>query len=329
MKEYGSPVISVIMSVFSEPISWLRESINSILLQTFSDFEFIIVNDNPARIENDLLLEEYKQKDKRILVIRNEKNIGLTRSLNVGLKIAKGIYIARMDADDVALPERFEKQVYYMDTHLDVIVLGTNIKYIGDVPFMTLSDWIKQEDRAIKAQMLFNSGFAHSTVMIRKSVLSEKNIYYDVEYKQSQDYRLWEVLYDLGKFANLPDKLLLYRLSNLQISKKANAKQVNYGRMISRRLISKWICKIEGCSYTMYTSKSEVWKLKRDIKSKIRSIDSIFYEAFIRTLYFSQDNSRILFFFRSLVNGDFFFFSFLNKLRYLFILLHLKKTVIW
>ena len=99
------------MSIYSEEEEWIRESIDSILNQTFSDFEFIIINDNPNRDKNNSLLTEYTRIDNRIIIITNEENIGLTKSLNKGLEIARGKYIARMDADDISLPTRFEKQV--------------------------------------------------------------------------------------------------------------------------------------------------------------------------------------------------------------------------
>ncbi|MFJ1380822.1 glycosyltransferase family 2 protein [Capnocytophaga canimorsus] len=102
--------ISIIMAIYNEKIEWMRQSIDSILNQTFSDFEFIIINDNPQMRDNQLLTSEYVKKDKRIKKIHNEQ---LTKSLNKGLKIAEGQYIARLNADDIALPKRFEKQVYF------------------------------------------------------------------------------------------------------------------------------------------------------------------------------------------------------------------------
>ena len=108
------PKLSVVMSVYNEPTEWITQSIDSILNQTFRDFEFIIINDNPEREENESLLNSYSQKDKRIVVIKNEQNLGLTKSLNIGINEAKGDYIVRMDADDYSFPERFEKQVQFM-----------------------------------------------------------------------------------------------------------------------------------------------------------------------------------------------------------------------
>lgn len=119
------PKISVIMSIYKEPVEWVRQSIDSILAQTFSDFEFIIVNDRPDRIENTELLNEYKLKDCRIVVLANETNIGLTKSLNRALDIATGVYIARMDADDISLSHRFQTQVDYLDMHPEICGCGS------------------------------------------------------------------------------------------------------------------------------------------------------------------------------------------------------------
>ena len=111
------PIISVIMSVYNEPLDWVQESIDSILQQTFGNFEFIIINDNPNNKELFDFLITNKIKDNRIIIINNDENIGLTKSLNKGLERAKGEYIARMDADDISLPERLEKQINFLNTN--------------------------------------------------------------------------------------------------------------------------------------------------------------------------------------------------------------------
>lgn len=105
-----SPLVSVVMAIYNEPVEWMRQAIDSILYQSFKDFEFIIINDNPIRVENKEILDEYSAKDSRVIVVLNEENIGLTKSLNKGLAIASGEYIARMDADDIAMPERLRMQ---------------------------------------------------------------------------------------------------------------------------------------------------------------------------------------------------------------------------
>ncbi len=123
-----NPKVSVIMSVYNGD-KYLREAIESILNQTFTDFEFIIVNDGST--DNSLeIIESYD--DERIKTINNKKNIGLTKSLNKALKFAKGKYIARQDADDVSLPNRFEKQVEYLDSHPEVALVGTSVYLIDE-----------------------------------------------------------------------------------------------------------------------------------------------------------------------------------------------------
>ena len=126
------PIVSVIMSIYKEPLEWLHESIDSILYQTFKDFEFIIICDNPEYKEGIELLNEYRKKDDRIIIINNVKNIGLTKSLNKGLAVAKGKYIARMDADDIAMPNRFEHQITYLDKNTDLVAIGSSVSIIDE-----------------------------------------------------------------------------------------------------------------------------------------------------------------------------------------------------
>ena len=120
--------ISVVMPIYNTPVSFLKEAVESILNQTFSDFEFIIIDDGSANE-----VKEYLEglTDPRIRIIRNEKNLGITKSLNIGFHAAKGKYIARMDSDDVSLSERFEKQFMFMETHPDVIMCGTDVEEFG------------------------------------------------------------------------------------------------------------------------------------------------------------------------------------------------------
>ena len=121
-------LISVIMSNYNTPEEYLREAIESILNQTYKNFEFIIIDD--CSTDNSLeIIKSYN--DERIVLIENEENIGLTKSINKGLAVAKGEYIARMDADDVSLPQRFEKQINYMNDHTELIVCGSSMELIG------------------------------------------------------------------------------------------------------------------------------------------------------------------------------------------------------
>ena len=123
-----NPKVAVLMSVYNGE-KYLREAINSILSQTFNDFEFLIINDGSTDGTADIL-KSYT--DSRIKIINNEKNIGLTKSLNKGLKIAKGEYIARQDADDISMPERLKEEVAFLEIHKDYAVVGTFVKILNE-----------------------------------------------------------------------------------------------------------------------------------------------------------------------------------------------------
>lgn len=227
------PLVSVLMSVYKEPIEWLRLSIESILNQTYKNIEFIIINDNPNSEEHQKILDKYKKIDNRVKITRNECNIGLTKSLNIGLKQCKGKYIARMDADDISMPNRITKQVLFMESNPEVIVCGTKIKLIGTKRWFFYYDSLFSKDIDIKGQMTINTGFAHPSVIIRKQVLDDNNITYDENFLSAQDYKLWYDLRNLGKFANLKDKLLKYRISDVQVSSLKNGDQFSKRLMIS------------------------------------------------------------------------------------------------
>lgn len=214
-------LVSVIMSVYNTEELWLRQSLESILSQTLKDFEFIIIldcpTDNSAEIVN-----EYARKDHRIHVLVNESNLGLTKSLNRGLDVAQGKYIARMDADDVAFRHRLEKQYQYMENHPEVVVLGTQIctsldpKHAMDK--FPLCDWTPDQ-QVLKIRMLFrNAGVPHPTAMIRHDILLQHKIKYDERIKKSQDYKLWIDLMPFGSIHVLNEMLLMYRVHEGQIS---------------------------------------------------------------------------------------------------------------
>lgn len=229
-----NPKVSVIMSVYKEPVEWLHQSIDSILCQTFKDFEFIIISDNPSYTEGNDLLREYSDNDKRIIVIFNDYNIGLTRSLNKGLAIAKGEYIARMDADDISIKSRLEKQYSFLQRNNDVFMCGgaadiinENENVVGEIPVLT-------SDKEIKSLLLLQSPFIHPTVMWRNC----KEVFYDEKFRYAQDYKLWVTLSDL-KFGNISDKILRYRITKQQITSSHRDEQVEFSKIILAESLKK------------------------------------------------------------------------------------------
>lgn len=234
--------ISVIMSIYKEPESWIRLSIDSILGQTVSDFEFIIINDNPARAENDLLLQEYQQKDPRIRVIRNTENLGLTKSLNLGLQAARGKYIARMDADDFAFPERFAVQLQYMQEHPDCIACS-GLAYLWDGSNIIGKMYRPVDYPEILYYSFSSSPFVHPLLMMRREFLANYGIRYNEDFRYAQDYKLAVDMLKVGKIGNIDRYLLKYRISTQQISSKFGHVQTDLTTRIRRELIDRYYAK--------------------------------------------------------------------------------------
>ncbi|MEN6414182.1 MAG: glycosyltransferase family 2 protein [Veillonellales bacterium] len=216
---YLPPKVSVIMPVYNAQ-DYLREAIDSILSQTFIDFEFIIIDDGST--DNSLpIIKSYA--DPRIRLIRNETNLKLITSLNKGMNLAHGKYIARMDADDISLPDRLAKQVDFMDQHPDIAVCGTWVELFGKPCEQT--SWHFTDNPAIaKCILLFGCCLAHPSAMIRRTVL-ESGFCYSYSYPHAEDYGLWVQIARNHNIASIPQVLFKYRLSDSQKSAK-EAQQV-------------------------------------------------------------------------------------------------------
>lgn len=209
------------MSVYNGA-KFLAEAIDSILAQTFTDFEFIIIND--ASSDDSLhIINSYK--DARIVLIQNNKNIGLTKSLNIGIAKAKGKYIARMDADDISLPKRLEKQFDFMEVHLEFAFCGSRAKTISDVGKEISFFKPPTDSSKILALLLFKNCFFHSSLIIRTEKLLQVSGYNEA-YKYAQDYKLYLELFKNKCYGtNLKEQLLVYRVLNSNISHKNRDKQ--------------------------------------------------------------------------------------------------------
>lgn len=319
-----TPRVSVVMSVYKEPVDWLRQSVDSILNQTFTDFEFIIICDNPGYKIGIAALKEYALRDSRIKLVFNESNIGLTKSLNKGLIQATGEYIARMDADDISMPTRFENQVTFLDAHKDCIVCGTRVKYIGNVKWWRRpnADWIKINDVENKGRLIIGSPFAHPTIMMRR--LSPIQ-HYDENIRRSQDYDLWIRLSGKGQFYNLPQSLLFYRVSPTQISA---ASHNHFSQEIRRKYIRSIFAKYQIENLSEDYDLSPAFLLdKLDLIKNNKYLKKIEKKNLIQLVYFSQDNNRFEVFLKSVRSGDLFGFPFLDVVRYIMIVLGVRDTI--
>ena len=264
----AAPLISVVLPVFNAQL-YVGEAVRSILAQTFVDFELIIINDRST--DGTLpVLQSFLLEDKRVLLISRE-NRGLVATLNEGIGISRGIWIARMDADDIAAPTRFERQLEWLGkTGADICV--TWVKFFGASRTRVLRH--PQSDGAIKAELLFGAPFAHPTVMMKASLA--RQLLYDSAWEKCEDYDLWERAARGGwQMTNVPEVLLHYRHHESQISYTFPIYQMDLAQKIRRRyweyfLISNGIANRQGAN--------EILKLREIIPTAVDmdQVDSLF-----------------------------------------------------
>jgi cellulose synthase/poly-beta-1,6-N-acetylglucosamine synthase-like glycosyltransferase len=216
----AKPIVSIVMSVFNGE-RFLREAVESILNQTFHDFEFIIIDDGSTDSSGSIL-NAYQRSDCRVRAYHQE-NKGLIESLNRGCGIAQGKYIARMDADDMAVTERLARQIDFMKTHPEVAVLGTAVEFIDDDGKALRIASFPLSHREIQQIALDRAFLWHPSVLMRKSAWSRVGGYRNVAH--AEDYDLWLRIADHFELANLPQVLLKYRLHATQVSVTSCRKQ--------------------------------------------------------------------------------------------------------
>lgn len=212
------PIISVVMSVYNAE-SHLRSAVKSIIDQTFADFEFIIIEDGSTD-NSKTILQELANEDKRIKIIfkeYNEGTEGFIKNLNTGLQLAKGKYIARMDADDLSLPERFEKQLRFLEENQDVFMVGSNLELIDENNHPLRIMTAPENDAEIRSQMLKKITMYHPVIMFR----NEEKLFYRGKMRYCEDYDLYlRIMTGALKMANINQVLLQYRVLENSMSRK-------------------------------------------------------------------------------------------------------------
>lgn len=198
----NQPLVSIVISVFNSA-DYLREAMDSILTQTYPNMEILCFDDGST---DDTLSILKAYEDDRLKIISDGENKGLAARLNEGIELAQGVYIARMDADDIALPTRIEKQVSFLENQTDVVACGTGF----DVFPKHKRVLMPASHEGIVARQLFSPGMAHPTVMLRRQFLMDKDLRYP-SVKCAQDYALWVLMARYGKMANLNEVLFKYR----------------------------------------------------------------------------------------------------------------------
>lgn len=226
------------MPVFNQEVRYLRLAIESILNQSYSDFELIIINDGSGDSVASILTE-YSRKDKRIRLLRNHKNSGITISLNRGISHAQGEFIARMDSDDISFKNRFEKQVQFLDEHPDFMLVGTNATTIDENGNETGSLIFPQLYISIYHSILLRNPMLHPTWLLRRSLFDEVGSY-EKDASRVEDYEFLLRIVPHYKVANLPERLLYYRFNHSGISFKKNKLQEKQALLIRIKALRKY-----------------------------------------------------------------------------------------
>jgi len=230
-KSSHKPTVSILMPVYNGD-RYLRAAVDSILAQTMTDFELIVIDDASSD-GSQTILNSYA--DPRLRVIRHSRNKGIVEALNNGLSQVRGRYIARMDADDISYPCRLEKQVAFLEKHPEIGVVGSWIQGFGDVRRQYIHRY-PVSDKEIQASLLFESPFAHPSVMIRRAIMENLERPYSSEFPYVEDWELWSRLSKSGGGANIPTPLIQYRIHAKSSSQRFTEIQGDSKRRLLQRI---------------------------------------------------------------------------------------------
>lgn len=261
--------ISVIMSVFNGE-RYLRESVRSILDQSFKNFEFIIVNDGSIDKSGEIL-SDLAAGDSRIKIITNVTNIGLTKSLNKAINIAGGEYIARQDSDDISLLQRLEKQVVFLEGHPEIKILGTCGYAVNNDRKILRKENLPLSSKKIKKSVIKRNPFIHTSVMIKKEII-DKIGGYNEDFKVIQDYELWFRILRIAEGKNLPLFLVEKRYQPEMVSFKKNKEQIKQEILLKKEMIKRGDYS-RLCYFYVFKSYFSLWCpffLKRFINKYLR-----------------------------------------------------------
>lgn len=223
------PLLTVLMPVYNGEV-FLREAIDSVLSQTYSNFVFLIINDGSTDQTESIVLS---YDDDRIRYVKNEENLKLIKTLNKGLSLVETKYVARMDADDICEPMRFERQIEYMEANPQVGLLGTWCRTIGDKMPSVIRYEASHEQICFK--QLYQIQIVHPSCIMRTSVLKSMDVWYDNDFLHAEDYELFTRMSHLTRLANIPEVLHLYRKHENAVSVLHNKEQEENSYKVIRR----------------------------------------------------------------------------------------------
>ncbi len=238
--------VSVLLPVYNAE-KYLQQALDSLYSQTLTDFEIIAVDD--ASTDGSLAILN-RNTDPRLKVLHNLKNSRISNSLNRAISSASGKYLARMDADDLSRPERFAKQVQFLDEHPEVDVVGSWYRLFGAVISHVMENPIRDED--IKAGLLFNSALGHPTVMMRASSISGLPLVYDSEFDRAEDFELWTRAASILNYSNIPEVLLDYRIHKSQTGSLSGVLQREIANRVRLRYLQKLGVSLSPASFEVH-----------------------------------------------------------------------------
>lgn len=233
------PSVSILMPVYNNE-AYLSGTLDSLLAQTFRDFELIIIDDASTDGSGEII-NDYSQRDKRIQVITNEQNVRVAGSLNRGLKLCRGELIARADGDDLYFPDRLEKQVKYMQANPEIGVAASSIQEIDEHNRVIRTVEEPTQDEDLRFLLNFGCIYIHPAVIMRKSLVDTVGGYDEVEFQHAcQDYDLWARLSEHTQFGNVGEVLMQYRIHPESVCKTRGQEGMNLYCEVARRLLTKY-----------------------------------------------------------------------------------------
>ena len=244
-----APIVSVILPTYNWKDEWIRKSIESVLNQTYKDFELIIIND--ASINDvEKIIKEYEEKDERVVYVKNEKNLKLTKTLNKWIDLAKGKYIARQDDDDIwADKEKLKMEVEFLEAHEDYWLVWTNCIIMDQDENELYSFNRPSTDKEIRDNMMTWNWIVHSSIVMRKSSLEKAWWYYNPDWNYMEDYELWLRMWQVCKMYNFTDSYIKYRVNQKSVTISHYRKQkwfnlqlmFKYANYYPKKYFLKWL----------------------------------------------------------------------------------------
>ena len=246
------------------------------IAQTFTDWELIVINDHGSNDGTVEIIKDYIKKDSRIRLIQTNRRLGLADSLNLGIQLSKGKYIARMDSDDYSLPKRLEKQVRIMEDDCSIGICGTWQKHIGK------GNWIHkaaEKDERCRAHLLFWCDLCHSTLMLRKDVFISNDLFYNNNYK-AEDFELWTRAMRFTRIRNIPDILGVYSENDGITNDKLDELSSENGIIVSNTLQYYFGIELDDDEKHLFDQWNHSLKNDERREEKLKSLEKILREIF-------------------------------------------------